>query len=68
MKSDLAVAVTGIAGPDGGTPDKPVGLVWLAVAREDGVETRKLTLSGNRGRIRHVSVLQALDLVRRQLL
>ncbi|NLW10507.1 MAG: competence/damage-inducible protein A [Clostridiaceae bacterium] len=68
MKTDLAISVTGIAGPDGGSEEKPLGTVWLAAASADGVVTRKLHLAGNRGRIRRVSALQALDLARRQLL
>ncbi len=68
INTDFAVSVTGIAGPDGGSAEKPVGLVWLAVAGPAGVATRKLQLRGNRARIRKVATLNALDLVRRQLL
>lgn len=68
LKTDLAVAVTGIAGPDGGTPEKPVGLVWLALADSHGVTTRRLQLAGDRSRIRRVAALNALDLARRHLL
>ena len=68
MKSDLAVAVTGIAGPSGGNDEKPVGLVWLAVAGPAGVQTRRLQLIGKRARIRKVAALNALDLARRYLL
>lgn len=68
LKSDYAIAVTGIAGPGGGSEDKPVGLVWLAVIGPNGIATRKLMLGGNRTRIRKVATLNALDLVRRQLL
>ena len=67
MQTDLAISVTGIAGPDGGSDEKPLGTVWLAAASADGVVTKKLHLAGNRGRIRRVSALQALDLARRQL-
>ena len=43
--ADIGVAVTGVAGPDGGTQDKPVGLVWLAIASRNGVRTKELHLS-----------------------
>jgi nicotinamide-nucleotide amidase len=68
FNTDLAVAVTGIAGPDGGSPEKPVGLVWLAAADAGGTTTRRLQLGGNRTRIRRVATLNALDLARRCLL
>lgn len=57
-----AVAVTGIAGPGGGTPGKPVGLVWVAWARRGGkVEAKKLFLKGSRSAIRRKSADAALD-------
>lgn len=61
--SDLGAATTGIAGPDGGTAEKPVGLVYIAVA--DGKETRikKLDLSGNRERIRILAVKNVLRMI-----
>ncbi len=68
FNTDLAVAITGIAGPDGGSAEKPVGLVWLAAATADGVTTRRLQLAGNRARIRKVATLQAFDLARQTLL
>ncbi len=66
--TDYAVAVTGIAGPDGGTAQKPVGLVYLALADQDGVQVKELRLGGDRMRIRRMSMLNALDLLRRALL
>lgn len=68
MKTDYAVSVTGIAGPDGATDDKPVGLVYVGIAWAGGAEAVRLNLNGNRARIRRVSVLQALNLLRRHLL
>ncbi len=65
--ADIAVAVTGIAGPGGGTAEKPVGLVYVGVASEKGVRTVKLNLSGDRKRVRLRTVLSALDEVRREL-
>jgi nicotinamide-nucleotide amidase len=68
FKSDTALAVTGVAGPDGGTPEKPVGLVWLAVCTSSGCHSKKMQLRGSRQRIRQVAALNALDLIRRSLL
>ncbi len=64
----VAVAVTGIAGPDGGTPEKPVGLVHVAVTTAEGTRSREFRLNGNRERIRTMTALHALDMVRRILL
>lgn len=61
---DLAVAVSGIAGPDGGTPDKPVGTVWLAVARDGGeVTTKLLQWPGTRDMVRTLAAWWALALL-----
>lgn len=65
--SDIGVAITGIAGPGGGTADKPVGLVYIALACKDGTEVKKLNLWGSRDRIRHSTCLNALDMIRRVL-
>ena len=63
--ADIAVSTTGIAGPDGGTQEKPVGLVYIACAGSRGTQVVRLQLSGNRGRIRELASLRALDMVRR---
>jgi nicotinamide-nucleotide amidase len=64
--ADVAVAVTGIAGPDGGTPEKPVGTVFFALARREGTETgKKREFNGDRATVRLAASLYALDLVRR---
>lgn len=64
----IALAITGIAGPSGGTPEKPVGTVWIACATESGTEARKLSLPGDRSRIRVGAAYAAMDLARRLLL
>jgi len=68
FETDYAVSITGIAGPDGGSSEKPVGLVYLAIAGPEGQESRRLQMRGNRERIRKVSVLNAFDLLRKRLL
>lgn len=64
-KVDLAVAITGIAGPGGGSPDKPVGLVHFAAASRDGTSMHAAMRYGDIGRteVRHKSVLQALRML-----
>jgi len=60
--AQLAVAVTGIAGPGGAAPGKPVGTVWLALARADGVaQAELLTLDGDRAAVREQTVRLALQ-------
>jgi nicotinamide-nucleotide amidase len=62
--ADFAVAVTGIAGPDGATPGKPVGTVWIATAaRAADAEATLLNASGNRAAVRERSVVRALELL-----
>jgi len=63
LKAGVAVSVTGIAGPDGGTPQKPVGLVYLGVATAAGVWTECLRFSGDREAIRRQAVEGALELL-----
>ena len=66
--TEVGVAVTGIAGPAGGTPDKPVGTVCLAVSASDGERAVRRHLPGDRAQIRSRAAQAALDLVRRTLL
>ena len=56
-----AVAITGIAGPDGGSPDKPVGTVWFAWAGPDHLQALRRQLDGNRAAVRQASVRVALE-------
>lgn len=66
--SDICVAVTGIAGPDGGTEEKPVGLVYIAAYMKNTVTVEEYRFKGNRQKIREQTVVKALDLVRRTIL
>ena len=61
--TDYALATTGYAGPDG----TQVGLVFVSLAAEDGVQVKELHLTGDRSRIRRMAVLHALDFLRRKL-
>jgi nicotinamide-nucleotide amidase len=68
LETDVGVGVTGIAGPGGATPDKPVGLVWVSVSHGDGRRlTRSVNLPGGRADVRDRSTTIALHLVRRLL-
>ncbi len=64
---DLALSVTGIAGPDGGTLGKPVGTVFIGLASESGEEVKGYRFSGNRDTVRRLSACMALDRLRRHL-
>lgn len=66
--SDLGVSITGIAGPGGGSQDKPVGLVYIGLATPKGIEANKFQFHGGRDSIRQLSVQAALDWVRRYML
>jgi len=66
--TDFGLSVTGIAGPGGGTEEKPVGLVYIALADEVKTEHRKLQLPGDRNLIRWRASQAALDLLRRRLI
>lgn len=67
LKVDLAVAVTGIAGPGGGTDAKPVGTVWLAVADGQGAEARRVQIPGDRHNVRVRAAQAALAMLDRRL-
>ena len=61
--TDLAVAISGVAGPDGGTPEKPVGTVWLALASARGVTTKKVGFPGARDLIRTLASWWGLKMI-----
>ena len=66
--TDYAISVTGIAGPDGGTEEKPVGTVFLGLADADGTRSKKFTFPGDRYLIRWRTSQAALDLLRRRMI
>jgi nicotinamide-nucleotide amidase len=65
--STWGIGVTGIAGPLGGSEDKPVGLVYIAVSNGQETEVLEKQFTGDRDRIRSLASQQALDLIRRKL-
>ena len=67
FSADCTIAVTGIAGPGGGTPDKPVGTVWLAARVHTATRVVKRVFPGDRNEVRHRAAQAALDLLRRLL-
>lgn len=64
---DYAVSVTGIAGPGGGTPDKPVGTVWIGLADKEGSRAQLHLFDGNRAEVREKTVIVALQLLAQAL-
>jgi nicotinamide-nucleotide amidase len=66
--SDCGLAITGIVGPDGGTPAKPVGTVFIGVSVGGTVETRRCLFLGDRRAVKGQAAGTALDLLRRRLL
>ncbi|HNQ83353.1 MAG TPA: competence/damage-inducible protein A [Bacteroidales bacterium] len=68
FNTDYAVSTSGVAGPDGGTPEKPVGTVWVAVASRIGATTKLFRLGDHRGRNIRRAALSALNMLRLELL
>lgn len=64
-KADVAISTTGIAGPGGGTPEKPVGLVYIGCAVKNKVYVEKFIFSGSRNKVRESTVVAALSMVRK---
>ena len=62
--TDLCVATTGIAGPDGGTDEKPVGLVYMACCLRGKTCVRRYQFRGNREKVREQAMMKSLDLAR----
>jgi nicotinamide-nucleotide amidase len=67
-ESTLGVGITGVAGPGGGTAEKPVGMVFHAVASDTGTEVIQRNFAGDRKRIRRFASTMALDMIRRKLM
>lgn len=63
LKCDIAVSVTGIAGPGGGSDEKPVGLVWFGIADRSGVRTEKALFPGDRQEVRRRAAVHALGML-----
>lgn len=63
LKVDCAVSLTGIAGPDGGSAEKPVGLVWFGLATKEGVRTEKAIFRGDRAQVRDQAITHALGML-----
>ena len=60
--ADIAIAITGIAGPTGGSPEKPVGLVFIALAGKNGLEVKRFLFKGERHEVRMQAVKAAIEM------
>lgn len=67
-KADVGISITGVAGPEGGTKEKPVGMVCMACSVRGKVRTETFHFFGNRAQVREASVARALNLIREELL
>jgi PncC family amidohydrolase len=65
--SDIGIGVTGVAGPDGGTPEKPVGLVYVSLADGENCRVERLQLGGGRENVRRETVSRAIDMLWKQV-
>jgi nicotinamide-nucleotide amidase len=65
--ASIGVGITGIAGPGGGSDDKPVGLVFISLADERGVQVREFRFPGDRDRVRQLASIAALEMIRRRI-
>ena len=68
LKAHLSIAVTGIAGPTGGSIDKPVGLVWIGIGTKEKIITNKYQFNGNRLKIRQKTTYESLKLANKIIL
>ena len=68
LNSDVSIAVTGIAGPTGGSIDKPVGLVWVGIGTKEKIITKKYQFNGNRLEIRQKTTQESLKLANNVIL
>ncbi len=68
LGTDIGISTTGVAGPTGGTIDKPVGTVWIAYADDEGAKAHQLTLTQDRLMNKELSVVAVLDMIRRRLI
>ncbi|HEK85113.1 MAG TPA: CinA family protein, partial [Candidatus Aminicenantes bacterium] len=66
--ADIGLSTTGIAGPGGGTMEKPVGLVYIGLASSDGVKVERCLFKGQREQIKYQATQKALDMLRLKLM
>ncbi|MEE4259390.1 MAG: CinA family protein, partial [Bacteroidales bacterium] len=67
FETDYSLATSGVAGPDGGTKEKPVGTIWIALASEKGIQSKLLHLGEHRGRNIRRAALEALNMLRLEI-